>query len=152
MGPDVKGNPLYISVYLLIASYIIGEFIFPKYPLLYILNLFGLLIIILMPIVFFSSRNAFNAHEEKLPPQTETNRIIKTGIYAYSRNPIYLCFILFHFGMFLTFENIMYFICSIGLFFWLNNFVIYEEEKYLKNKFGDEFERYCNSVKRWIFF
>ena len=53
--------------------------------------------------------------------------------------------------MFLTFENIMYFICSIGLFFWLNNFVIYEEEKYLKDKFGDEFERYCNSVKRWIF-
>ena len=48
MGPDVKGNPLYISVYLLIASYIIGEFIFPKYPLLYILNLFGLLIIILI--------------------------------------------------------------------------------------------------------
>ena len=44
MGPDVKGNPLYISVYLLISSYILGEFIFPKYPLLYILNLFGLLI------------------------------------------------------------------------------------------------------------
>ena len=37
MGPDVKGNPLYISVYLLIASYILGEFIFPKYPLLYFL-------------------------------------------------------------------------------------------------------------------
>ena len=52
----------------------------------------------------------------------------------------------------LVFENIMYFLCSIGLFFWLNNFVIYEEEKYLKDKFGDEFERYCNSVKRWIFF
>ena len=152
MGPDVKGNPLYISVYLLIASYVIGEFIIPKYPLLYILNLFGLLIIILMTIVFFSSRNAFNAHEEKLLPQTETNKIIKTGIYAYSRNPIYLCFVLFHFGMFLTFENIMYFLCAIGLFFWLNNFVIYEEEKYLQNKFGDEFERYCNSVKRWIFF
>ena len=42
-----------------------------------------------------------------------------------------------------TFENIMYFISSIGLFFWLNNFVIYEEEKYLKDKFGNEFERYC---------
>ena len=69
-----------------------------------------LLIIILMPILFFSSRNAFNAHEEKLLPHTETNKIIKTGIYAYSRNPIYLCFVLFHFGMFLIFENIMYFI------------------------------------------
>ena len=152
MGPDVKGNPLYISVYLLIGSYILGEFFFPKYPLLYVLNLLGILIIILMSIIFFSSINAFNAHEEKLLPQTETNKIIKTGIYAYSRNPIYLCFVLFHFGMFLTFENTMYFLCSIGLFFWLNNFVIYEEEKYLKNKFGDEFERYCGAVKRWIFF
>ena len=54
--------------------------------------------------------------------------------------------------MFLTFENIMYFLCSIGLFFWLNNFVIYEEEKYLQDKFGDEFERYCNSVKESIYF
>ena len=152
MGPDVKGNPLYISVYLLIISYVLGEFFIPKYPLIYILNLFGLLIIILTPIVFFSSRNAFNAHDEKLLPQTETNKIIKTGIYAYSRNPIYLCFVLFHLGMFLTFENIMYFLCSIGLFFWLNNFVIYEEEKYLKDKFGVEFERYCDSVKRWIIF
>tara|TARA_Y100000768_G_C23653864_1_gene529889 strand:+ start:190 stop:648 length:459 start_codon:yes stop_codon:yes gene_type:complete len=152
MGPDVKGNPLYITVYLLIGSYVLGEFIIPKYPLLYILNLFGILTIILMPVIFFSSRNAFNAHEEKLLPQTETNKIIKTGIYAYSRNPIYLSFVLFHFGMFLTFENIMYFLCSIGLFFWLNNFVIYEEEKYLKDNFGEEFERYCNSVKRWILF
>ena len=48
MGPDVKGNPLYISVYLLIGSYILGEFIFPKYPLLYVLNLLGILIIILI--------------------------------------------------------------------------------------------------------
>ena len=152
MGPEVKGNPLYISVYLLVASYVLGEFFIPKYPLIYILNLFGLLIIILTPIVFFSSRNAFNAHDEKLLPQTETNKIIKTGIYAYSRNPIYLCFVLFHLGMFLTFENIMYFLCSVGLFFWLNNFVIYEEEKYLKEKFGKEFERYCDTVKRWILF
>ena len=152
MGPDVKGNPLYISVYLLIASFILGEFIFPKYPLFYILNLLGILIIVLIPFIFFSSKNTFDAYKEKLLPQTETNKIIKTGIYAYSRNPIYLCFVLFHFGMFLTFENTMYFLCSIGLFFWLNNYVIYEEEKYLKNKFGDEFERYCTSVKRWIFF
>ena len=152
MGPDVKGNPLYISVYLLIASYILGEFIFPKYPLLYILNLLGILIIILMPIVFFSSRNAFIVHKENLLPQTDTNRIIKTGIYAYSRNPIYLSFVLFHLGMFLTFENILYFLSSIGLFFWINNYVITEEEKFLKEKFKDEFDRYCASVKKWIFF
>jgi len=152
MGPDVKGNPLYISVYLLIGSFIIGEFILPKYPLIYIFNLIGVILIILAPIIFFSSRNAFFAHDENPLPQTQTDKIIKTGIYAYSRNPIYLSFIIFHFGMFLTFENTMYFLCSLGLFFWLNNFVIYEEEKFLSNKFKDEYNRYCKSVKKWIIF
>ena len=152
MGPEVKGNPLYISVYLLIGSYLIGEFILPKYPLIYLFNLIGLFLIILAPIIFISSRNAFNAHDENPLPPTDTNKIIKTGIYAYTRNPIYLSFVLFHFGMFLTFENIMYFLCSLGLFFWLNNFVIIEEEKFLANKFKDEFYRYCKSVKKWIFF
>ena len=132
MGPQIKGNPLQISVYLLIASYVVGEFIFPKYPLFYLLNLY--------------------AHDENPLPTTNTDKIIKTGIYAYSRNPIYLSFVLFHFGMFLTFENIMYFLSSLGLFFWLNNIVIVEEEKFLENKFKDEFNRYCKSVKKWIFF
>ena len=152
MGPNVKGNPLYVSVYLLILSYLIGEFILPKYPMLYIFNFLGLCLIIVSPILFFSSRNAFYAHNENLLPQTDTDTIIKTGIYAYSRNPIYLSFVLFHLGMFLTFENTMYFLSSIGLFFWLNNYVIKEEEDFLKDKFKEDFTRYCKSVKKWIFF
>ena len=152
MGPNVKGNPLYISVYLLILSYLIGEFILPKYPMIYIFNFLGLFLIVISPIIFFSSRNAFYAHNENLLPQTDTDTIIKTGIYAYSRNPIYLSFVLFHLGMFLTFENIMYFLSSIGLFFWLNNYVIKEEEDFLKDKFKEDYTRYCKSVKKWIFF
>ena len=34
-GPNIKGNPLKISVGLLVVSYLLGEFILPKYPLLY---------------------------------------------------------------------------------------------------------------------
>ncbi len=152
MGPEIRGNPLYISVYLLIGSYIIGEFIFPKYPLVYIINLLGVFFIIVAPLIFFSSRNAFYAHDENPIPQTDTSKLIKTGIYAYSRNPIYLSFIMFHFGMFLTFENVMYFLSSIGLFIWLNYKVILEEELFLENKFKDEFNRYRQSVKKWILF
>ena len=152
MGPAIRGNPLYISVYLLIGSYIIGEFIFPKYPLVYIINLLGVFFIIVAPLIFFSSRNAFYAHDENPLPQTDTLKLIKTGIYAYSRNPIYLSFIMFHFGMFLTFENVMYFLSSIGLFIWLNYKVILEEELFLENKFKDEFNRYRQSVKKWILF
>ena len=42
-GPKINGNPLKISVSLLVISYILGEFIIPKYPLYYIINLIGIL-------------------------------------------------------------------------------------------------------------
>ena len=152
MGPKVRGNPLYISVYLLVFSYLIGEFILPKYHLLYLFNLLGLLGLIISIIFFFSAFNLFNSYNENPRPKTESNRLIKTGIFAYSRNPIYIAFVLFHFSMFLTFENVVYFLSSFGLFVWINGLVIPAEEEYLKNKFGDEFDRYSLAVKRWLFF
>jgi len=152
MGPKIKGNPLYISVYLLVFSYFFGEFIFPKYNLLYLFNLLGLVGLILCLMFFFSGFNLFSSYKEDPRPKTETQRLIKTGIFAYTRNPIYLSFVFFHFSMFLTFENVVYFLCSLGLFFWINNYVIPAEEEYLKNKFGDEYQMYSESVKRWLFF
>ena len=54
--------------------------------------------------------------------------------------------------MFLTFENVTYFLTSIGLAVWIHNYVIKPEEEYLLKEFSDEYQRYMNSVKRWIFF
>ena len=42
-GPNIIGNPLRIAVGLLAASYVIGEFIVPKYPLMYVFKLIGIL-------------------------------------------------------------------------------------------------------------
>ena len=152
MQQNIKGNPLHISIYLLLGSYLIGEFFFPKYPIHYFINLFGILGLILSIIFFASGFNLFKSYRENPLPNTTTSRIIKTGIFAYTRNPIYISFILFHFSMFLVFGNVMYFLSSLGLFIWINNYVIKEEEKFLKEKFGEEFLRYCVSVKRWLFF
>ena len=152
MGPAVKGNPLRISVLLLVISYVVGEFFIPHYPLFNLLNLIGIIVLILSLALFFSSFSMFNSYKENPTPQSNTKRLIKTGIFAYCRNPMYLAFISFHFSMFLTFENVAYFLCGIGLFIWINHNVIPIEESYLKEKFGDEYERYVQAVKKWIFF
>ena len=151
-GPLVKGNPLRLSVYLLVFSYILGEFIFPKYPLFYIFNLFGIIGFVLSVILFFTGFNIFKSYNENPVPSSTSNRLIKTGVFAYTRNPIYLSFVLFHFSMFLIFENVIYFLTSIGLAFWIHNFVIKAEEEYLIKTFSDEYKRYMNAVSRWIFF
>ena len=102
MGPAVKGNPLRIFVLLLVLSYVVGEFFIPSYPLINLLNLIGIMGLILSLALFFSSLNLFNSYKENPTPQSNTKRIIKTGIFAYCRNPMYLAFVSFHFSMFLT--------------------------------------------------
>ena len=152
MGPAVKGNPLRISVLLLVISYVVGEFFIPHYPLFNLLNLIGIIVLILSLALFFSSFSMFNSYKENPTPQSNTKRLIKTGIFAYCRNPMYLAFISFHFSMFLTFENVAYFLSAIGLFIWINHYVIPIEENYLQDKFGDEYERYLHAVNKWMFF
>ena len=151
-GPKVKGNPLRIAVGLLIASYIIGEFFFPKYPIIYFIKLIGISGLIASVSILYSGFNMFKCYDENPVPSSTTNRIIKTGIFAYTRNPMYLSFIIFHFSMFFVFENVMYFLSAVGLATWLHNYVIKLEENFLLTKFSDEYSRYMKAVKRWIFF
>ena len=151
-GPKVKGNPLRIATALLVFSYVLGEFILPKYHLIYVLKLIGILGLILSVAIFVAGFNIFKSYEENPVPTSTTNRIIKTGIFAYTRNPIYLSFVIFYLSMFLVFENVMYFLSSVGLAIWLHNYVIKPEEDFLLKKFSDEYERYKGTVNRWIFF
>ena len=151
-GPKVNGNPLKISVYSLIVCYIIGEFIIPKYPLIYFLNLVGIIGLILSFILFFLGFDIFKSYKENPLPTSETKKLIKTGIFSYTRNPIYVSFVLFHFSMFLIFENVMYLLSSITLAFWIHNYVIKLEEKYLIKHFPEEYYSYMKAVNRWIIF
>jgi len=151
-GPNVKGNPLRIAAALLVFSYVLGEFILPKYHMIYVINLIGILGLILSAVMFVAGFNIFKSYDENPSPTSTTNRIIKTGIYAYTRNPIYLSFVIFYLSMFLVFENVVYFLSSVGMAIWLHLYVIKSEEYFLSRKFSDEYERYKSAVNRWIFF
>ena len=151
-GPKIKGNPLLVSVYLLVICYVIGEFVIPKYSLLYPINLIGILGLVISLVFFFSGFNIFKSYAENPVPTSSSERLIKTGVFAYTRNPIYLSLVLFHLSMFLVFENVMYLLSAIGQTIWIHNYIIKFEEEYLLGKFTDEYQRYMNTVSRWLFF
>ena len=151
-GPKIKGNPLLVSVYLLVICYVIGEFVIPKYSLLYPINLIGILGLVISLVFFFSGFNIFKSYTENPVPTSSSERLIKTGVFAYTRNPIYLSLVLFHLSMFLVFENVMYFLSAVGQTIWIHNYIIKFEEEYLLGKFTDEYQRYMNAVSRWLFF
>ena len=72
MGPKIQGNPLKIFVYLLVISYVVGEFIIPKYPLIYVFKLIGILGLISSTFVFISGFNIFKSYDENPQPTSTT--------------------------------------------------------------------------------
>ena len=75
--------------------------------------------------------------------------LITTGFFSVSRNPLYVCFLLFFFGMFLIHKNILITIAVI-LFPIAIHRQILREEVFLKKHYGDEYEDYCAKVRRYI--
>lgn len=76
-------------------------------------------------------------------------KLTTTGIYAISRNPMYVCFGLIFFGEFLIFPNIgllLAFIVATATF----HFTILKEEKFLINHYRNDYEEYCKNVKRYL--
>ena len=73
-----------------------------------------------------------------------------TGFYAYSRNPMYISFIIYWLGAFLTFANLGMVLILLGEVIFYNLQVIYKEEPFLRQRYGGEYEEYCKKVRRWL--
>ena len=85
-----------------------------------------------------------------LNPYRPTKAIVTDGVYGLSRNPIYVAFLLIVLS-FVPFTNSLWFIGSAILTVLLLQFgVVTREEKYLHEKFGAEYDEYCQRVRRWI--
>lgn len=82
--------------------------------------------------------------------QQPASHLVTAGPYGRSRNPQYVGFIACYFGIALLANSLWALIllpCVIGVLLLV---VIEREERYLTTIFGDAYENYCRSVRRWI--
>lgn len=76
--------------------------------------------------------------------------LVTTGVFAFSRNPMYLGLLLFLFGFSLQ-VNVAGGLPLLFLFaLYLNRFQIVPEERDLRAVFGKEYEDYMKKTRRWI--
>ena len=80
---------------------------------------------------------------------TTPDKLITTGTFAISRNPIYVAFACILIGQFLTFPNWILLACLIAAA-WLFNRQILREETYMKAHYGPPYEAYCRQVRRYL--
>src|SRR5438552_14890935 len=76
--------------------------------------------------------------------------VVRTGPYRLSRNPIYLSFTLLQLGLG-TWANSVWVVGMLVPTLVLMSYgVIAREERYMAQKFGEEYLRYTAAVRRWI--
>lgn len=93
-------------------------------------------------------RRAKTTVDPRVPQQSVS--LVVSGIYRYSRNPMYLGFLLWLIGLACYLLNIAAF-ALLPLFVWyMNRFQIKPEERFLQQKFGAEYQAYCERVRRWL--
>ena len=102
----------------------------------------GVLIVFLSVIAFKSS---FRVGIDTNKP----DKLIKTGIFAFSRNPIYIGFWFILLGQLLVFQDIVFLLYLIASI-WLFHRQILREEDFLKNYYGQEYIEYCKRVRRYV--
>lgn len=80
---------------------------------------------------------------------TAPGGLVTTGVFAFSRNPIYTAFAFILLGEFLIFPN---WILLLDLFaaVWLFHRQVLREEEYMKGHYGADYAEYCRKVRRYL--
>lgn len=86
-----------------------------------------------------------------LPTRPErSSKLVTTGTYQISRNPMYLGMLMILTGWVVWRGNPLGVLALAGFVLWITKYQIKPEEEILNRLFGHEFEQYCASVRRWI--
>lgn len=96
------------------------------------------------------ARREFARHGQHTDPGHPTTNLVTTGIFSFSRNPLYLGVVCLLIGIALMINSLwvlVFLLPSIGACHYI---LIAPEEKYLAATFGEEYHTYAASVHRWL--
>ena len=111
---------------------------------------FGFSFIILGVILLAWSWLTFATAKTCIDIRKSTKQLVTIGPYKYSRNPMYLAYVLMYLGISIFFGHMATLLLLIPCLFALHYFAIEKEENYLKARFGEQYITYRSRVRRWF--
>ena len=149
-GPNVKLPPPLIFLFFMILAWGVNT----QWPLTIndhiIVKIIGIALTTTGLLLILIAVWQFKQVSTHIEPWKPTYHLVTSGIFGFSRNPIYLGlgFITIGGGIFVD----MLWVClsvapSLLSVYW---YVIKREEAYLEAKFGEEYLQYKRSVGRWL--
>ena len=143
-------HPPIVALIFIVVAYFLGRFIPLPFTAPAILRYIGLALTIIGFLLGIGAFIEFNKAQTTLDPHGSTRQLVTSGIYRFTRNPIYLGFLLMVIGLPLYFGFYWGIVLAPIYIFLMNHLVIQHEEAYLKKKFGDIYTTYISRVRRWV--
>ncbi|GIK54399.1 MAG: isoprenylcysteine carboxylmethyltransferase family protein [Chloroflexi bacterium] len=138
----VFGLPLPVSI----GLQLVAPFSLPQGILRQALLILRIALIIVGIGLIVSARREFARYGQPTDPGQPTSQVIKTGLFAISRNPLHLGSVIVFLGITFTLNN-LWVLVTLPLSIILCHYIlIIPEEQYLATKFGKEYEEYVASV------
>lgn len=122
----------------------------PPGALRWILVLAGLALVIAGVAVIVAARRELARFRQPTDPGYPTSQLVTTGVFAVSRNPLYLGAALLLLGIALAL-NLLWVVPAVALATVICHYaLIVPEERYLAARFGNDYTAYIASVRRWL--
>lgn len=148
----LKVPPVVVFLFFAFLMYLLAEFLpfgqfefFGRKYLMGALLVGGVLVAAIALVQLATNKTTVNpAHPEK------SVKLVDTGIYAYSRNPMYLALLMVLLAWGLGLGNAFNTLLAAAFVGYMNRFQIKAEEEALHSLFGKEYRQYCIKTRRWF--
>jgi len=115
-------------------------------------KLVGLFLLSIAVLVGISAIVSFRKHKTTVnPTKPETSStIVSSGIYSFSRNPMYLAMLLSLISLAYYLQHLTSLPIILVFISYMTRFQIMPEEKMLTKRFGQQYLEYQVKVRRWL--
>jgi protein-S-isoprenylcysteine O-methyltransferase Ste14 len=105
---------------------------------------------VLWLVLMLSAVGLFRRARTSIVPIRPANTLVVTGVYRFTRNPMYLSLVFFYLAVTLWFGFAWPFVLLPVVIACIHGFVIAREERYLLRRFGQSYLEYQARVRRWL--
>jgi protein-S-isoprenylcysteine O-methyltransferase Ste14 len=153
---EPKGGPLpglLRPPIVFLAAILLGVALNREWPLPFVppsLRLLGPLVVLCAVLLFLLSFHEFRKAGTSVRGTERTTAIVGTGPYRFSRNPIYVSFVLLVLGLSLWWNDLWLAVTLVPSIGFIAAIVIPREEAYLEHNFHDQYASYKATVRRWL--
>lgn len=113
-------------------------------------NLAGVIIAVMGIILMAWALRLFKKKGTTHKVSEKPRSLVTTGPFSFSRNPIYLGFVLMLLGAAVYVGTAVMFLGPIAFFLTMNSYQIPKEEKTLEQIFGKNYAGYKKRARRWV--